>query len=128
MANPISSNIKTGTIGELLVQLRLLQYGVQAAPPLKDSGNDLIALKGYEVRTIQVKTSVNGVPYTKNLPEHYHLLALVMLKNLDDNLLLDETKIYIVPKLDVLNLRRYPRHLEHYLLTAQHVDRLFNNE
>ena len=62
MANPISQNLVTGTVGELLVQLRLLQYGVQAAPPLKDSGNDLIALKGYEIRTIQVKTSANAPP------------------------------------------------------------------
>ena len=46
MANPIPKNMKTGTIGELLVQLRLLQYNVQAAPPIKDSGNDLIAIKG----------------------------------------------------------------------------------
>ncbi len=42
--NPISEEIKIGTIGEILVQLRLLQYEVQAAPALKDSGNDLIHL------------------------------------------------------------------------------------
>jgi hypothetical protein len=36
--NPISPEIKTGTVGELLVQLRLLQFDVQAAQPLKDSG------------------------------------------------------------------------------------------
>jgi hypothetical protein len=44
MANPISSEMRIGTLGELLVQLRLLQFDVQAAPPLKDSGNDLIAV------------------------------------------------------------------------------------
>jgi hypothetical protein len=33
--NPISPEIKTGTVGELLVQLRLLQFDVQAAQPLK---------------------------------------------------------------------------------------------
>jgi hypothetical protein len=128
MANPISPNLVTGTIGELLVQLRLLQYGVQAAPPLKDSGNDLIALKGYEVRTIQVKTSANGVPNFQNLPERYHLLALVMLRGHDDTLFLDETQIYLVPKADVPNLRRSPEHLEPYLLNTQHIERLFNNE
>ena len=62
MANPISYELKVGTIGELLVQLRLLQYGVQAAAPLKDSGNDLIALKGFAIRCIQVKTSTDSVP------------------------------------------------------------------
>lgn len=56
MASPISENMVKGTIGELIVQTRLLQYGVQAAAPIKDSGNDLIALKGYAVKTIQVKT------------------------------------------------------------------------
>jgi hypothetical protein len=60
MANPISNEIKTGTVGELLVQMRLLQHDVQAAPPLKDSGNDLIALRGFVVRTIQVKTTTDG--------------------------------------------------------------------
>lgn len=128
MANPISPNLVTGTIGELLVQLRLLQYGVQAAPPLKDSGNDLVALKGYEVRTIQVKTSANGFPHFQNLPERYHLLALVMLRGHDDTLFLDETQIYLVPKSDVQNLRRRPENLEPYLLNTQHIERLFNNE
>jgi hypothetical protein len=60
MGNPISDQLKTGTIGELLVQLRLLQYCVQAAPPIKDSGNDLIAVRGEEFRGIQVKTSTKG--------------------------------------------------------------------
>ena len=52
MANPISARIKIGTIGELLVQLRLLLYQVQAAHPIKDSGNDLIAVKGEVSRAI----------------------------------------------------------------------------
>ena len=38
MSNPISAAIRIGTLGELLVQLRLLQFEVQAAPPLRDSG------------------------------------------------------------------------------------------
>lgn len=52
VANPISKRIAKGTIGELLVQTRLLQYGAQATAPIKDSGNDLIALKDYAVKTI----------------------------------------------------------------------------
>lgn len=54
--NQITVQVKIGTIGELLVTLRLLQYGVQAAPPLKDSGNDLIAVRGMRFSAIQVKT------------------------------------------------------------------------
>ena len=57
MGNPITERVKIGTIGELLVQLRLLQYDVQAAPPIKDSGNDLIAVKGEAFRGVQVKTT-----------------------------------------------------------------------
>ena len=123
MANPITPNIKTGTIGELLVQLRLLQYGVQAAPPLKDSGNDLIALKEYEVRTIQVKTSTVGIPQFQNLPERYHLLALVSLHGDDDSINLDNSDIYLIPKEDVANIIR--TNLGQYRLTREHVDKLF---
>lgn len=72
MANPISENMAKGTIGELLVQTCLLQYGVQAAPPLKDSGNDLIALKGDAIKTIQVKTCTNRFDTPLDLPEKYH--------------------------------------------------------
>jgi len=43
MANPLPETVKTGAFGELLVQLRLLQYDVQAVQPLKDSGNDCTA-------------------------------------------------------------------------------------
>jgi hypothetical protein len=52
--NPLDGRMVTCTVGELLVQLRLLEYDVQAAPPLKDSGNDLIAIRGGQFRAIQV--------------------------------------------------------------------------
>jgi len=70
-------------VEELLVQLRLLEYGVQAAPPLKDSGNDLIAIKGREFRAIQVKATrdAKGFDFNgKELAERlYDILALVQL-------------------------------------------------
>lgn len=125
MANPISQNLITGTVGELLVQLRLLQFGVQAAPPLKDSGNDLVALRGYEVRTIQVKCSANGVPQIRNLPQRYHLLALVLLHGHDETLFLDQTEIYLVPRKAVPTLSRTPAGLVPYLLSQNHVAQLF---
>lgn len=128
MANPITKNLATGTIGELLVQLRLLQHGVQSAPPLKDSGNDLIALKGYQVRAIQVKTSRNAIPRAKNLPECYHLLALVMLIGNEEDLLLDDTQIYLIPKSDVATLRWTKKNLTPYILTPQHVGSLFSRD
>ena len=74
-----------GTIGELLVQTRLLQYGVQAAPPLKDSGNDLIALKGDAIKTIQVKTCTNRFDTPLDLPEKYHRTYLSRLPHGQSN-------------------------------------------
>lgn len=95
MGNPISMNVETGTIGELLVQLRLLEYGVQAAPPVKDSGNDLIALKGRIVKLVQIKTSLHGIPPASNLPLIWDIVFLVDLKrNSTGKFLLDESKIY----------------------------------
>lgn len=95
MGNPLPKNTHKGTIGELLVQLRLLEYGIQSAPPIKDSGNDLIAIKGEAVKFIQVKTEKR----LRNLPKIYHLVAFVDLKySEDDSLLLDQSKIWIIKK------------------------------
>ena len=58
--NRVTDKILTGTIGELLVQVRLLQYGVQASPPIKDSGNDLIAVNGDAFRAVAVRTTTTG--------------------------------------------------------------------
>jgi len=52
--NSLSDTFLKGTFGELFVQLRLLQYEIQAAQPLKDTGNDLIAIKGEVFKAIQV--------------------------------------------------------------------------
>lgn len=102
MGNPISENICTGTIGELLVQLRLLQYGVQAAPPIKDSGNDLIAIKKEVVKFIQVKTTTgNRIGNLRKLPEIYHILAMVFLKKNGENILLDESEIFLLGRKEV---------------------------
>lgn len=96
MGNPISSELKTGTLGELFVQLKLLEYGIQAAPPLKDSGNDLVAVKGEFIKLIQVKTSINKKPSKGKLPEIYHLLALVELVFKDNKINYDKSKIWII--------------------------------
>jgi len=77
--NPLSEQINIGTVGELLVQIRLLQYGVQAAPPLKDSGNDLIGIRGNEFRAIQVKTTTGERFDLRDLPSKFHILACVRL-------------------------------------------------
>lgn len=101
MANPIDPRLKTGTIGELLVQLRLLQYDIQAAPPIKDSGNDLIAMNGFTCVTIQVKTSTTGRFQKPGPDKRYHLLAIVDLQGHDNTINLDNSTIYLIPAEDV---------------------------
>lgn len=125
MANPISDAIKTGTAGELLVQLRLLQYDVQAAPPLKDSGNDLIALRGLVVRAIQVKTTTGAVPSWPRNARLYHLLAVVRLEGDNRELWLDKSKIYLVPKPELRGLARSWEALKPFALSEAHVSRVF---
>lgn len=98
--NDLPPGLKIGTVGELLVQLRLLECGVQAAAPLKDSGNDLVAVKGDQFRAVQVKTCLDRRPAIRRgrLPALYHLLALVHLVRHDGRLLLDESLIYCVTR------------------------------
>ena len=126
MANPISKAMRTGTIGELLVQLRLLQFGVQAAAPLKDSGNDLVALKGTRCHTIQVKTTANGNLPAWPFPDKiYSLLAVVELAGEDRDVFLDNSSVYLVPKHDLPQLERNWESLHPYSMTGDLVDRFF---
>ena len=101
MANPLPESMKIGTIGELLVQLRLLQYNVQAAPPIKDSGNDLIAIKGKKFRAIQVKATTKDRFLIGKLPKQYDILALVHLDSKGNNIYLDKSKIFLLHKKEV---------------------------
>ncbi len=100
--NPIRVETKIGTIGEILVQLRLLQYYIQAAPAIKDSGNDLIAIKGDIFRAVQVKTTTKDNFSFKDLSEKkYHILALVKLVGENDSIYLDRSKIFLLQKSEV---------------------------
>src|SRR5260370_3201740 len=95
--NEVTDKIMTGTVGELLVQLRLLQYGVQAAPPIKDSGNDLIAVNGPVFRAVSVRTTTSGL---YNKPEDdriYHVLAGVRLEAHRRTALLYTSQLYFLP-------------------------------
>ena len=124
MANPISPELTTGTLGELLVQLRLLQYGVQAAPALKDSGNDLIAVRGFEVRCIQVKTTRNALPAWPLDAKRYHLLAIVRLAGEGCELRLDDCQLYLLRKEELPTDRTWDA-LPTFALTRERVDELF---
>jgi hypothetical protein len=107
--NKLDDNIWVGAVGELFVQLRLLDHGVQAAPPLKDTGNDLIAVKEDVFKAIQVKTRSGDAFSWKadELPQKFHILALVRLYfDGEDMLLLDQCKIYLLRE-DQVDKRSY---------------------
>jgi hypothetical protein len=102
--NPISPEIKTGTVGELLVQLRLLQFDVQAAPPLKDSGNDLIAIRGQTLRALQVKTRTADAFDIGDLRRRgklFHDIVLVQLLGEGSTLWLDESRVFLLSKEEI---------------------------
>ncbi len=104
--NELPLAIEKGTFGEIFLQLRLLQYGVQAAPPIKDTGNDLIAVRRTCFRAIQVKTTTTGFPIffdLSKLPDLYHILAIVRFVDLEFNegthdftVPLDNTRIFLL--------------------------------
>lgn len=106
MANPLPPSLATGTLGELLVQFRLLQLGVQAAPPLKDTGNDLVAFRNQQIRTIQVKCAPNKISGDRRLPKHYDILAIVWLHGEAARLEADASRIFLIPASAEPNLKR----------------------
>ena len=122
MANPLPPPLAAGTLGEIFVQLRLLQFGVQAAPPIKDTGSDLVAFRGRTVRTLQVKTSANRISQDRRLPKHYDMLALVLLRSADGIVALDSSRIFLVPRNSVQGTRRNVASLAHNELLYDNVD------
>lgn len=128
VGNPISEELTKGTFGELIVQIRLLQYGVQAAPPLKDSGNDLIAIKQSVIKTIQVKTtSSHNVPRWPPVDKLFHILAIVRLSGEGLNIFVDATDVYLVPKEMLLETKRDWASLSKFILSEQYIEKLFNS-
>ena len=98
MANPLDNNTHKGTLGELFVQLKLLTKNIESFFPLKDSGNDLIAFIGDSFKSIQVKTRKDGKNWSKVRDRKYDILALV---DLDEDLSLDKSKIWLLTKQEV---------------------------
>lgn len=131
MGNRISPQMKIGTLGELLVQLRLLQYNVQAAPPIKDSGNDLIAVRGERFRSVQIKTTTADTIFIRNLPQRWHILALVFLRGNDNDLYLDNSivKLFSRNAFEELNIRRVNMvDLRDFDISSNLIDNLFPNK
>jgi len=126
--NKITERVKLGTFGELLVQLRILEFDVQAAQPLKDSGNDLIAIRGEAMRAIQVKATKiedDGYRVRGDLPERYHALAIVKFEGGEGTLYLDQSRIFLIAKEDVRNGRWSDEELERHAFSGEIVNRLF---
>src|ERR1700677_2772865 len=136
--------LTAGTYGELLVQLRLLQHSVQAAPPIKDTGNDLIAIRGGEFRAIQVKTKLHSYPVKFNCKKlffhnvkkqrvrRFHLLAIVILaKDISyDNLVdfvvpLDQCDIFVLARNEITKGRFTEEELAPFKLSTDRIDKLF---
>lgn len=125
--NQITDKILTGSIGELLVQVRLLQYGVQAAPPIKDSGNDLIAVNGREFRAVAVRTTTTGRFQRPVVGRLYHVLAVVHLIGDDREVYLDQSKLFLIPVDQVRAAPDRCDQLDHYLFNGQLVRQLFGS-
>jgi hypothetical protein len=125
--NKISDKILTGTLGELLVQMRLLQYGIQAAPPVKDSGNDLIAVNGNEFRAVSVRTTTTGTYRKPKVGRVYHVLAVVNLVGNDRKVYLDRSPLFLIPRHEAATASTDCRRLIKYKFSEQLVGRLFGS-
>jgi hypothetical protein len=123
--NRITDRILTGTVGELLVQIRLLQHGVQAAPPIKDSGNDLIAVNGCEFRAVSVRTTTTGRFQKPDCARLYHVLAVVHLVGDDREIFLDRSRVFLIPQEQVAEVPDQCDRLDQYLFSEELLRRLF---
>ncbi|MFQ5628729.1 MAG: hypothetical protein ACE5I1_08210 [bacterium] len=122
----ITREIKLGTIGELLVQLRLLQYNVQAASALKDSGNYLIAKRDRAFRAIEVKTTKTPFFEKNGVSNYFHILAIVKLEGEEDQVYLDRSKIYLIPKECVQEVPSSLHGIQDFAISEELVESLFD--
>ena len=128
--NPLDPNLQTGTIGELLVQIRLLQYDVQAVATHKDTGNDLLATKGEIFRAIQVKTTrTRGrqitFKYRQLMTKKFHVLVLVRLSGENRRVDLDESDVYLLRRDEVTKSCYQRDELERFRLGPERINELF---
>ena len=124
--NGLCPELITGTMGELLVQARLLQYDVQAAPPLKDSGNDLIAIRGPVFRAIQVKATEGDAYALPEEKKQYHILAAVRLVGEEREVFFDQCEVFLIPKGSLPGLPRRFSQIGQWKLSREVVDALFH--
>ena len=126
--NPLYATTQQGTIGELIVQLRFLEHDVQAAPPIKDSGNDLIAIRERVFRAVQVRSTINETIHIPDDRVLYDILAVVQLPKKNGRFVTRDAQIYLFP-VDTVKaglpgkVSRYPKNL----FSQELIDALFTN-
>jgi hypothetical protein len=125
MSNPLPENNLTGLFGELLVQIRLLQFGVQAAPPIEDSGNDLIAVNGREFRAVSVRTTTHNIYKKPKKARIYDVLAVVRLAGGDNEVNLNSSEIFLIPQSAVKSVSTSCNRLDGYRISRDRVELLF---
>lgn len=124
--NPLYATTKQGTIGELLVQLRLLEHDVQAAAPIKDSGNDLIAIRGKVFRAIQVRSTTIEAIDKPDVGVLYDILAVVQLSVANGRLVTRDAQIYLFAAEEVKGLSGRVSRYHDRLFSQDLIDRLFS--
>lgn len=128
-----------GAFGELLVQCRLLLHSVQAAPPIKDTGNDLIAVCGSRFTAVQVKARVPNPHFTFDhaqlMGRKFHILAMVWIHDfalsLDKKHVtvgLDRCNIFLLTKEQITKGTYSFEELRPFLMTDVRVAELFYPE
>jgi hypothetical protein len=123
--NPISEKIQIGTLGELLVQIRLLQFGVPAAMPIKDSGNDLIAVNGREFRAVSVRTTTTGCYRKPETDRAYDVLAVVHMAGEGREMFLDQSEIFLMPHSAVARAPLMCSKLREFVWSPDAIEQLF---
>ena len=114
MPNRLDRNTRIGTIGELLVQIKLLTLNIESFPPLKDSGTDLVAFLGKSYKVIQVKTKKDSKYWNFPPPDKtYDILALV---DLNEELLLDKSMVWLLTKKEAEENRKNINSYDYYTL------------
>jgi hypothetical protein len=126
MSNPLYATTKQGTLGELIVQLRLLEHDVQAAPPIKDSGNDLIAIRGQSFRTVQVRTTSRGIISKPRATVDYHILAVVSLPKVHGIYSTRDAEVFLFRRQQVAQLSRRIADHPQSILSQALIDELFD--
>jgi hypothetical protein len=101
--NPSYPSQIQGKVGELLLQIRLFENKIESSIPVIDSGNDIIALKGHVVKSIQVKTKglETAAWDLRDLPEVYDILALIEFAENEHHL--DEARIHLLEQSEVMS-------------------------